>query len=133
MSCVDWISEAVYCLLKLYVPCMYSVNAITRHKSYTYHKVSVSFYVVGHISLNQKVVNSMGSNSSIVRVVDSTVSNIRACHTSTEVKVHCIATQSECLTTVAYLSMFNSVIERKVHTKLICLLRNHLYVYRTKQ
>ncbi len=76
---------------------------------YTNHKVGVSLYIIGHISLNEKVVNSMCSNSSVIRVMDCTVSNIRTIHTSTEVKVYCIATQLESLTTITYLRMFDSV------------------------
>ncbi len=51
----------------------------------------------------------MSRDSSVIRVMNGTVSYVRACHASTEVKVHSVTTQPECLTTIAYLGVLNPV------------------------
>ncbi len=49
----------------------------------------------------------MSSDCPVVGVVDGTVPDVRALHGSTQVKVDGIATKSESLSSVSYLSVFN--------------------------
>ena len=73
-----------------------------------YHKVGVSFDVISHVALDEKVVHTMSCDGSVVGMVNSTVSDIGAVHRSTQVKVDGVATKSKCLTTVSNLGMLNS-------------------------
>ncbi len=69
----------------------------------------MSLDIICHVPLNQEVMNPVSCDSSVIRVMNGTVSYVRACHAAAEVKVHSITTQPESLTTIAYLSVFNPV------------------------
>ena len=46
----------------------------------TYHKVGMSLDIVSHIALNEKVMHTMSCDGSVVGMVNSTVTDIRAIH-----------------------------------------------------
>ena len=71
----------------------------------------MSLDVISNISLDQKVMNTVGSDGTVVGVVNGTISDVGTIHGSTQMKVDGIATESECLTTVAYLCVLNSAVE----------------------
>ena len=45
-----------------------------------YHKVSVSFDIISHIALNEKVMHTMSCDGSVVGMVNCTVPDVGAIH-----------------------------------------------------
>ena len=68
----------------------------------------MSFDIIGHIALDEKVMDTVSCDGSVIGVVNGTVSDIWAIHCATQMKVDRVATESKCLTAVPNLSVFNS-------------------------
>ena len=69
----------------------------------------MSHDVIGHISLNEEVVNPVSREGSVGRVMDGAVPHVGAVHRATQVEVDGIAAQTESLSHEPYLGMFDSI------------------------
>ena len=67
----------------------------------------MSLDVIGDVSLNHQIMYPMSCDCSVVRVVYGTVPNVGSLHGPTQVEMDGIATQAECLTTIANFSVLN--------------------------
>ncbi len=77
------IVDCVFAIVNYIMLAIGNVNA-----NATYYEISMSLDIIGYISLNQEVMNSMGSYCSVEGVVDRAVSYVRAIHTSTEMEMN---------------------------------------------
>ena len=73
----------------------------------TNHKVGVSFDVIGHVALENEVVNTVCSDGSVVGVVYGAVLDVGPIHGTTQVEVDGIATKPEGLASISKLRMVN--------------------------
>ena len=73
----------------------------------TNHKVGVSFYVIGHVALENEVVNTVRSDASVVGVVYGAVLDVGPIHGTTQVEVDGIMTKPEGLASISKLCMVN--------------------------
>ena len=78
----------------------------------TNHKVGVSFNVIGHVALENEVVNTMCSDGSVVGVVYGAVLDVGPVHGTTQVEVDGITTKPEGLASISKLRMVNPDIEK---------------------
>ena len=68
----------------------------------------MSHDIIGNISFNQDIVNTMGCDGSVEGMMDGTVSDVRSVHATTQVEMKSISPQPEGLSHVPKFSVFNS-------------------------